>query len=40
MRMFRWMCGKTRTNKIKNEYILEMAEVTSIKYKLRENKLR
>lgn len=40
MWMFRWMCGKTRINKIKSEYILEMAGVTSIKYKLRENKLR
>ncbi|KAI8559570.1 hypothetical protein RHMOL_Rhmol04G0184900 [Rhododendron molle] len=40
MRMLRWMCGKTRQDRIRNETIREMVGVAPIKEKLRENKLR
>ena len=40
MRMLRWICGKTRKDKIKNEQIREMIKVAPIEDKLRENRLR
>ena len=40
MRMLRWMCGKTRKDKIRNEHIRELVEVAPIQDKLRENRLR
>ncbi|KAL7229474.1 hypothetical protein ACSBR2_008059 [Camellia fascicularis] len=40
IRMLRWMCGKTRKYRVRNEYIREWIEVVSIEDKLRENKLR
>lgn len=39
-RMLRWMCGKTRRDRIRNETIGELVGVASIKDKLRENRLR
>jgi Reverse transcriptase (RNA-dependent DNA polymerase). len=40
MRMLRWMCGKTRKDKIRNEHIRRLVEVAPIQDKLRENRLR
>jgi hypothetical protein len=40
MRMLRWMCGKTRRDRIRNETIREMVGVAPIEEKLRENRLR
>lgn len=40
MRMLRWMCGKTRKDRIRNECIRETVGVTQIEDKLRENRLR
>ncbi|CAL5439689.1 unnamed protein product [Camellia sinensis] len=40
MRMLRWMCGKTRQDKIRNECIREWVGVAPIEDKLRENRLR
>ena len=40
MRMLRWMCGKTRRDKIRNETIREWVGVAPIEGKLRENRLR
>ncbi|KAI8572619.1 hypothetical protein RHMOL_Rhmol01G0213400 [Rhododendron molle] len=40
MRMLRWMCGKTRRDKIRNETVREMVGVAPIEEKLRENRLR
>ena len=40
MRMLRWMCGKTRKDRIRNEHIREMVRVAPIEDKLRENRLR
>lgn len=40
MRILRWMCGKTRKIKIKNEQLLEQLEVESIGEKIRETRLK
>ncbi|XP_075087676.1 uncharacterized protein LOC142169677 [Nicotiana tabacum] len=40
MRMLIWMCGHTRRDKIRNEYIRDMVGVAPIEDKLRESKLR
>jgi hypothetical protein len=40
MRMLRWMCGKTRRDRIRNETVREMVGVAPIDEKLRENRLR
>ena len=40
MRMLRWMCGKTRKDKVRNEYFREIVGVAPIEDKLRENRLR
>ncbi|KAL7238250.1 hypothetical protein ACSBR2_004368 [Camellia fascicularis] len=40
MRMLRWMCGKTRQDKIRTECIWECVGVAPIEDKLRENRLR
>ncbi|KAI8559998.1 hypothetical protein RHMOL_Rhmol04G0220700 [Rhododendron molle] len=40
MRMLRWVCGKTRRDKIRNETVHEMVGVAPIEEKLRENRLR
>ncbi|KAG5571816.1 hypothetical protein H5410_061582 [Solanum commersonii] len=40
MRMLRWMCGHTRSNKIRNEVIREKVGVASVVDKLREARLR
>ena len=39
MRMLRWMCGKTRMNKVRNEDIHSLVGVTPIEDKMRENRL-
>ena len=40
IRMLRWMYGKTRMDKIKNEDIRSLVKIASIKNKMRENRLR
>ncbi|WMV37399.1 hypothetical protein MTR67_030784 [Solanum verrucosum] len=40
MRMLRWMCGHTRSNKIRNEVIREKVGVAPVVDKLREARLR
>ena len=40
MRMLRWMCGKTRRVKVRNERIRKMIEVAPIEEIMRENRLR
>ncbi|KAI8543266.1 hypothetical protein RHMOL_Rhmol08G0203600 [Rhododendron molle] len=40
MRMLRWVCGKTRRDKIRNETVREMVGVAPIQEKVRENRLR
>ena len=40
MRILRWMCGKTRIDKVRNEDIRSLVGVAPIEYKMRENRLR
>ena len=40
MRMLRWMCGKTRKDKVRNEHIRGLVGVAPIEDKIRENRLR
>ncbi|KAG5595319.1 hypothetical protein H5410_036551 [Solanum commersonii] len=40
MRMLRWMCGHTRSDKIRNEVIREKVGVAPVVDKLREARLR
>ena len=37
MCMFRWMCGNTRRDKVRNEDIRTKIDVASIEEKIREN---
>ena len=39
MRMLRWMCSKTRMDKVRNEDIRRLVEIASIEDKIRENRL-
>ncbi|PKA64424.1 ataxia telangiectasia mutated family protein [Apostasia shenzhenica] len=40
MRMLRWMCGYTRKDRMRNEYIRKKVSVAPIEDKLRESRLR
>ena len=40
MRMLRWMCGNTRLDKIRNEYIRQKVGIAPIDEKMRETRLR
>ena len=39
MRMLRWMCGKTKMDKIRNEDIRSLIGIAPIEDKMRENRL-
>ena len=39
MQMLRWMCGKTRMDKVRNEDIRSLVGVAPIEDKMRENRL-
>ena len=39
IRMLRWMCGKIRMDKVRNEDIRKLVEVAPIEDKMRENRL-
>ena len=38
--MLRWMCGKTRMDKVRNEDIRSLVGIAPIEDKMRENRLR
>ena len=38
--MLRWMCGKTRMDKVSNEDICRLVRAAPIEDKMRENRLR
>jgi hypothetical protein len=40
MRIFRWMSGVSREDRIRNEYVRDRIGVASIEDKMRENRLR
>ena len=40
MRILRWMCGKTKMDKVRNEDIPSLVEVVPIEDKMRENNLQ
>ena len=40
MRILRWICGKTRKDKVRNEDIRGQVGIAPIEDKLRENRLR
>ena len=40
IRMIRWMCGYTRTDRIRNEVIRDLVKVAPIEDKMREIKFR
>ena len=40
MHMFRWMCGNTRRDKVRNKDIRTKIDIASIEEKMRENRLR
>ena len=40
MRILKWMCGKSRMDKVRNEDIRSLVGVASIEDKMRENRLR
>lgn len=40
MKMLYWMCGKTRKDRIRNEYIRESVRITPIGEKMVEYRLR
>ena len=40
MRMLRWMCGKIKMDKVRNEDICSLVGVAPIKDKINENRLR
>jgi len=39
MRMLHWICGNTKRDKLRNEYIRTKIGVTSIEEKIRKNRL-
>ena len=40
MRMLHWICGNTKRDKLRNEYIRTKIGVASIEKKIRENRLQ